>query len=92
MAAAPNEAVFNSQTSSLTIDPLVLDSSTPYSLVSECLTTDLLIIDLSSIDSLILDSKITDFSPSPLTVKGSRVKWQTPSYDDETLLFNLRLA
>jgi len=92
MATASNKVVFNSQTSSLTINPLVLDSSTPYSSVSESLSTDLSTIDLSNIDSLILDSKITEFSPSPSTVKGSRVKWQTPNYDDETLLLNLRLA
>lgn len=60
--------------------------------MSESLTTDLSTIDLSSIDGLILDSKVAEFSPSPSTVKGSRVKWQTPNYDDETLLLNLRLA
>ncbi len=92
MAAASNDAVFNTQTSTLTIDPSALDSSTLHSSVSEPLTTNLSTNDLSSVGGSIINFNIAEFSPSPGTSNGSRVKWRTSDYDDGVLLLNLRLA
>ncbi len=96
MAAAFNEVVSNnrakSRTFTWTIDSSAHDSSTLQSSVSEFISTDLSATDSFSIDNSIMNSKGATFSPSPRRRKGSRVKWQTSSYNDEIILLDLRLT
>lgn len=96
MAAAFNEVVSNnrakSRTFTWTIDSSAHNSSTLQSSVSEFISTDLSATDSFSIDNSIMNSKGATFSPSPRRRKGSRVKWQTSSYNDEIILLDLRLT